>query len=450
MVETSGPDPGARPHRLAIVPPALATYGSAIVAAALTLLNILIISRALGPDGRGDVALLVTIVLITSYVASLGVQEANANLGAAEPLVRPALAANSLVLCLVFGIAGAGAVYALIQAIPAAGGDLAPRLVGVAVASIPLVILQTYLLYLVRSGYAFGVANVALLTVPAVNVVVNALLAVLGVLTLETAIGTWIGAQALATALLVWYVSRKMGGFGRPDGSLARRSVGFGLKTHLGWVMATGNFRLDQWLVGSIVGSRELGLYSVAVAWFETLFLLPTALALVLRPDLVRDTAVQASHRAAEAFRLASLATGLLALALVLAGPFLCVTILGDEFRGSVDDLRVLVPGAFGIVAVKILGAALTAQRRPLLETAAVGLGFAVTLLLDILLIPTHGGLGAAIASTLAYTAAGVMVGLLFLRSLGGRKVDLVPRLEEVLQVWRRAERFLATRTVRR
>jgi Na+-driven multidrug efflux pump len=101
--------------------------------------------------------------------------------------------------------------------------------------------------------------------------------------------------------------------------------------------------------------------------------------------------------------------------------------------------LRVLAVGAFGIVALKLLGNALTAQRKPMLETAAIGGAFICTVALDVILIPAHGGLGAAIASSVAYTFGGVLVALIFTRALKGRLGHLVPRGSELAWVWRRA-----------
>jgi O-antigen/teichoic acid export membrane protein len=114
---------------------------------------------------------------------------------------------------------------------------------------------------------------------------------------------------------------------------------------------------------------------------------------------------------------------------MIAAAPLLCAGVFGEEFRGSTDDLRVLVAGAFGIVALKLLGNALVAQGFPVLQSAAIAVGFACTVVLDVLLIPPFGGLGAALASTLAYTAAGVVVAAIFLLALQGRASDLVPRV---------------------
>ena len=107
----------------------------------------------------------------------------------------------------------------------------------------------------------------------------------------------------LGTLVLAWAVARRLGGFGRPDPALAReRMLAFGLKAHLGRAMLFGNYRADQWILGVIAGSKELGLYSVAVAWSEVLFFLPTTLVAVQRPDLVRaspEEARQARRRGA-------------------------------------------------------------------------------------------------------------------------------------------------------
>jgi O-antigen/teichoic acid export membrane protein len=196
--------------------------------------------------------------------------------------------------------------------------------------------------------------------------------------------------------------------------------------------MKTGNYRLDQWLLGSMAGSRELGLYSVAVAWSEALFYLPEALGIVMRPDLVRATRAGAVSRGATAFRIAIMVTLPVVLLLVVAAPILCVTVFGDPFKGSIDDLRVLALGAFGMVGLKLLGNALTAQRKPMLANAALAVAFATTIALDIALIPGHGGLGAAIASTIAYTAGGAAVAVIFTRTLRGRIRDLWPRRHDL------------------
>src|SRR5256714_1664217 len=208
-----------------------------------------------------------------------------------------------------------------------------------------VLILNLYLRWLVRADYAFAITNVALLVTPLGNVLANGVLAFLGLLTVTTAVVAWLAGQAISTIVLAWYVARRLTGFGLPDLRLMRRTLAFGLKTHAGRVMLLGNYRLDPWILGAISGARELGLYSVAVAWAEALWDLSTALKFVQRPFLVRSGRTDAVRQAAAGFRAATLATIGLGLAMVAIAPFLCVTIFGEKFRGSIVELRILVIG---------------------------------------------------------------------------------------------------------
>lgn len=422
------------------------TYGTQVAAAFLSLGNVLIIARVLGAEGRGHVAFLTAIAWLTASLSTLGLQEANSNLAAAEPRTRRSLATNSVLLSGLVGGAAIVFLSVLVAVVPAVGGDSDPALLWLTFAFLPVIILQFLLRMLVQADYGFAVSNAAFILAPILNVAVNGTFAVFGALTVGTAVGVWLAGQALEVVILGGYLQLRLAGFGRPDFGLAQRALGFGLRAHVGRVMQLGNYRLDQWLLGAISGPRELGLYSVAVAWAEALWYLPTALAYVQRPDLVRARAEEARRRAVAVFRAAAVVTGAAALAMIVAAPVLCVTIFGADFRGSIDDLRVLVAGAFGMMALKLFGSALVARGYPGLQSVAIGAGFACTVALDIVLIPPFGGLGAALASTLAYTAAGIVVAVIFLRALGGRAGELVPRAADVVWLWDLVRRQLRRR----
>ncbi len=434
--------PGVEP----LVPPrppflrsAVTTYATSIGTGLLSFGSVLITARVLGASGRGSVAFLTTVAFLTSQLATFGIFQADANFAASQPRLTRSLAGTSLALSALFGGLAAGVVALLVAVFPAVGGGSEPELIVLVLAAIPILVLQPCLDQLLRAHYIFGLPNAASLLQPLLNMGVNGALAVAGALTVASAVATWVATVLIATMMLAWGVIRRLGGFAAFDAGLARRMLGFGVKAHAGRVMTLANYRIDQWIVGAIAGSRELGLYSVAVAWVEALFFLPTALTLVQRPDLVRASSPEAERQASIVFRATLLITLVLAVAMTALAPFLCVTIFGEPFRDSVGMLRVLALGAFGIVALKLLGNALTAQRKPMLETTAIGGAFVVTVALDVILIPAHGGLGAAVASSVAYTFGGVLVALIFTRALKGRLRDLAPRRADLTRVWRRA-----------
>jgi O-antigen/teichoic acid export membrane protein len=404
------------------------TYGANLGAAALSLVNVLVMARALGPSGRGDVAFLTTMAFLTTQLASFGVDQANVNFAGREPHLTPKLATNSLVLAVALGVVAAGAVELLVLIVPAAGGEVSGGQRWLVLAAIPMLIVNVYFGQLTAASWGFKVMNLSYIIPPVINVAVNTVLALTGVLSVTAAVSVWVAGQLASTVVLAAYVARRVPGFARPDAALARRMMGFGIKAHAGRVMLLGNYRLDQWILGAIGGSRELGLYSVAVAWSEGLFFLPNAIASVQRPDLVRADRRSAGEQAAMGFRIVTLVTIVLGALLLALAPTLCVTIFGAGFAGSVDDLRLLILGGFGVAALKLFGSALTAQRRPLLETAGIAVAFVAIVALDVLLIPAHGGAGAAIASSIAYGAGGVAVAVIFARTLGVSASELVPR----------------------
>lgn len=432
---------GARPSLLGS---ALATYATNLIVAVLSLGNVLVVARALGPEGRGGVAFLTTIGVLTSSLATLGVEQANANLAGRERSLRRVLATNSVALAVALGTLAAAVVLALVGLAPGVAGDTDRGLLLLVLALVPVLIAKVYFDYLVRAEYGHSTANVAWLLEALANVAGNAILAAAGTLSVGRAVGVWIGGQVIASLVLARFLARRGDGFGAAQLVLARRQLAFGAKTHAGRVMTLGNYRLDQWLVGAIAGTRELGLYSVAVAWAEALFFLPTALSLAQRPDLVRATPADAARQAAVATRVALLLTLPATIAIVVLAPFLVETVFGAEFADATDDLRVLAWGALGIVVLKLLGTALTAQGMPLRATAGVGVSFVATIALDLLLVPDHGGLGAAIASTTAYAVGGIATWVLFSRSFGLGWKELLPGLEDVAALRRLSRRLSA------
>jgi O-antigen/teichoic acid export membrane protein len=295
-----------------------------------------------------------------------------------------------------------------------------------------MLVLQVNLQQLVIAHYGFPTSNTAWIIGPIVNVGGNGLLDALGHLSVGSAVATWIIGQTLGMLILLQYVVRRSRG-GRLDRTLAREQVTFGLKAQLPRLLTLSNYRMDQWLMGALTSATQLGYYSVAVAWAEALFFLPTSLAMVQRPDLVRAGREQAARDAAAIMRIALALTAVSAAVMILIAPYLCEDVFGDDFAPATGQLRVLVLGAFGIVALKLMGNALTAQGRPLRETVAVGSAFVVILVLDILLIPPHGGMGAAIASAVGYTGGGLVISVVAGRTLGFRPLDLLPRPSDLV-----------------
>lgn len=410
----------------------MSTFAFRVATAGMSFGSVLMTARALGPSERGQLALLLAISMISSQLGGLAVEEANTNIAAQEPSSRRGLATNSIVFAGVFGAICALIIVLVFAVAPSADGDTSNVMQGLAIGTVPVLMLQMYLAYLARADYAFRIINITWLMGPGITMVGNAILWAAGELSVTAAFGCWIFAHLAACSVLAWHIVRRSVGFGRPDPPLARRTLRFALKAYVGRALLVGNYRVDQWILAGIAGPRELGLYSVAVAWAEVLFYVPTVLMAVQRPYLVRASPADAARQSAMAFRVGILCTIPAVAGMIIAAPFLCGTLFGEEFSGAVDDLRLLAFGAFGVVALQQLGDALIAKGEPMRASIAMGVAFVTTISLDVLLIPALGGNGAALASTLAYSAGGCAVTVLYLRHFGVSVGTLIPRPSDV------------------
>ena len=412
------------------------TYGAQIAVSVLSLANVLVIARTLGPAGRGDVAFLAAVAWLTAFCFTMSAHEAMANRAAIEPKDRPELAGSAVVLAAFLGTAGAAAAYVAVNYVPFLRLDVDGLALVAALVAIPVLILQTYFSYLVRAASAVGAANMALI-VTALGVTFNAALAVLGLLTSRNAVFVWTGAQVLSVVVLGAYLCRCLGSIRAPSRPLLGHIARFAIRAHGAGLTNSATYRIDSWILGAIAGPHQLGVYSVAVAWFEGLFLLPQAVSMALRPTIAKATDDRGGRLAAGGCIIAVVLTALMGGGLYLLAPVLCVGVFGPEFRDAVPLLRLLIPGAVGIATLKILGSALTARARPWLESAASACAFGVAVAMYVILIPRFGAAGAAVASTVAYLIGGATAGVIFARTFGRSGRDLVPTLSQLISVMR-------------
>lgn len=406
----------------------LEAYGLFLIGALAALASTIAQARALAPAGRGEVVFLTVTANLTMFIALFGLHNAHGNiLGQQRTKARNVLT-NSVVLSIalstVFGVAAA--LIFLIVPIKVQQQTGWP-LTLVALGSVSTIVLMMQLRSLAITEYNFRLSNGSMLLVPLTTLAVNVILGAMGELTVTIALLAWIGGHIAATLILLVWAARHIG-FGRWDLPLARQSLKFGAKNHLSGTMQLANFRLDQLFVGGIGGDAALGIYSTAVAWAETLFYLPDVLSQVQRPDILRADKKKAAENAAHGVRLALIATAVSVALMIALAPFLVTDIFGAKYSEAVGMLRVLAIGALGIAVTKVLVSAMVSQNKPLATALPLAASLIVTIGLDIALIPEYGGMGAAIASTVAYFVGAVLIAGAFLRNFRQRLNVLVPR----------------------
>jgi O-antigen/teichoic acid export membrane protein len=203
----------------------------------------------------------------------------------------------------------------------------------------------------------------------------------------------------------------------RPGLDLGREIAGYGMRQQVGGVMTLLNLRLDFILLSVMAGPAVLGVYAVASKMAELLKLPGMALTYVLYPQYARMGPEAATARARALMPKATALTAGAALPLVPLAAVLIPLLYGADFRAAVLPAQIIAIG----LALDGLGGVITGYLygvgRPGLNSWAMGVGLAVTIGLDLALIPSHGAIGAAIASAAAYLISTAALVWFYLRS---------------------------------
>jgi O-antigen/teichoic acid export membrane protein len=241
---------------------------------------------------------------------------------------------------------------------------------------------------------------------------------ILGVHQFAAVVGALLLADA-ATAALAWVrLARRrfLARATRPDLGLAREIAAYGLRAQTGGVISQLNLRLDFVLLTLLTGPAVLGVYAVASKFAELIRIVGMALTYVFYPEFARNGRVKAI---ADARRLlpkaAALSAGCFVPLWITAG-FVIPVFYGSRFDSAVTPARIILfglalEGVAGIITGLLYGAG-----RPGLNSWAMGAGLAVTIVLDLMLIPSFGAIGAATASAIAYGTSTATLVWFFLR----------------------------------
>jgi polysaccharide transporter, PST family len=205
-------------------------------------------------------------------------------------------------------------------------------------------------------------------------------------------------------------------------------------------VAVTVYMRLDIVMLGLLAGDEEAGIYAAAARLSEVWYVLPTAAVAALRPELSRLHSQGRSARYEAVLRRfmsgAALVSYLAIAAIAFTALPLILLLYGDDFGAAAPVLQLHIlatPFVFLGVAASpwFIDQGLT---RTVLVRSLWGAGANITL--NLLLIPTMGARGAAVATTVSYGLSAVFLNGL-LRS-GRRIFKLQARaLLDPRELWR-------------
>ena len=401
-----------------------------------------LVSRVLGPSGRGEYYLLVVTAATLVSIARLGLEQANVYLYSAKSVALPRLNAQNGLVALTAGGLAAAAMIAVPFVAPGILDADRTSLV-LAALTVPLNLhtiltagLQTLagqVTWQFKAGLAAAVLQLVLL----------AAIALSGGLSVPAVLLVNLIATAAGWTLLVRAPRSVTPPALRIDRDLLLRTLRQSLVLHLGMVLFFLQLRIDTFLIGSMAGVANLGIYSLAVLMAETMFLVTDSLAIATLPKQLTNSVADAALLALRGVRVNVILGIAIALGWIVVGSIVIGVLFGPGFGSAYPALVALLPGSIFLGMQRMCGPIVLRSGTPLRLTAIYGLALGVNVLLNVLWIPAAGIVGAAFASSVSYGVSAALILLWTTRAAGvGFLQSVVPGRSDLLALTQTAVRM--------
>jgi len=370
--------------------------GVNVVALAAALVSGPITARTLGPDGRGELAAIVSVLTVAPVLLELGLSHWLRR-------ERARGARRSDLLNAALPPAVGGSLFGVILAVPLSellgqGRPVVTLFLMAGLLLMPISVVLHVLVGLVVGESRWKLYSATRIVSSVLPVVAIVILALAGWLTVASAAAAYLAGTLIAGMLLlpllrgvnVLSVNREQ----------MRVATAFGAKSWLSQVAGAANVRLDQVLMAGLVSSQQLGLYAVAVTVASVAHGLVLAVSTALFPRVAEGDA----GLAARSCRATICIVGTVAAGLAAVSPTLVPFVFGADFDAAIPMVRVLLLASIPLAASVVLASALVAVNQPSAAMRAELSALAVTAPALVAFVPGAGGIGAAVISLVAYS----------------------------------------------
>ena len=384
----------------------------------------IVIARYLGAENVGVYAVLLLTVNTLVQIVGAGLAAANVLYAGRDKTLFAPITANSIIFAALGGFGAAVAVYIASILRPDWFQNVPPYLLMISLATLPFQIWTLFGLNLFLALGDFKRFNL-LDWFSQAYIPLNAILVLIvfgeG---LETLV-IFNGACAAIVAMTIFILIRQTGlGQFSVDLSLFRRMMSFGLKINIMNAALALVLRTDVLLVNYFRGPSEAGIYSVAAQCSLLLIMFPNVVGTVIFPNVaaMKDgsggfTSAVVRHAAA-----VQLLLSLVSIPIAFLLPF----IYGNAFSDATFQFLWLLPGAFAIGLQMMLSQHLAGIGKITLLPYYWIFTLILSIGLNLWLIPSYGGIGAAAVSTVAYSVIFLLTLFYFRKHTEERITDVL------------------------
>lgn len=396
--------------------------GSVVSTAAGTVISVLIV-RALGAEGRGELTAALLWPALLLYIAGCGLTTSvlyNVSGSRKELGVLPTALAISVLQSLVACLAG----FFLLPFFLAGQSHYVLTVARIGLLLIPVSLPFLYGLSGLLGRLRMQEFNILRAIVPAATLVVLLGMAALGRVSVAAAVIVPIFVTLAAfTGVLYWCQNAGLLS-GKVSMTTARSLLRYGVRAQAGDLGTLATLKLDQILLAALASANTLGLYVISLSLTAAISALTASLRTVVQPRVANASGEDRVRNEVEEGlrRFVAIVTPILSICMIGA-PFILPVLFGSASKadGVIVAAEVLLLATFAYGVKEMCAGSLQGIGLPWVVSRTEIAAAAATLVGLLLVIGRAGIVGISLVSLLVYSAHALILALLLKRRVGYR-----------------------------
>jgi PST family polysaccharide transporter len=189
----------------------------------------------------------------------------------------------------------------------------------------------------------------------------------------------------------------------------AKRLIAQSWTLILSGTLAVIYFKIDQVMIGEMVGETEVGIYSIAAGLSELWYFIPIAITTSVFPTLIasRERGIEIyKMRQQQLYDLLAWLALAVAVIFTFSARPVILLLFGRQYEGGIPILSVHIWAGLFVFLNIALGRWLLNENELKFLLISNALGATINILLNLWFIPLYGGMGAAVATIFSYAFA--------------------------------------------
>jgi O-antigen/teichoic acid export membrane protein len=380
--------------------------GANLLITILGLVGSIILARWLGPTQRGVFAAIILIPSILQYVVNIGLSAACVFFTALPAANRTVIWSTVFTFGFLQSIVGIGIGWFATTFYLRDFHTDSLILAHLHLLTIPFGLFGMYAQHILLGASLYKITNFLKCIVPAGYCVGIIILKLLNTLDIQHLVYLQLSVQFLhlILSLVLLYKNILHSLAYQYDGGMAKQMLHYGFKVWLGDISQLANARIDQFLIGFFLNSRDLGIYTIAVSAANFLSIFANAVEYVMLPVVASKTILHEKHQEIISyFNKYWLISILLHICFGISVFFLIPFIFGVQYADSVIICQILIVGSLFINAKNVLGGGIQGMGFPEVISIVEAIGMVISFIFSFLWIKNYGLIGVATAISLAY-----------------------------------------------